>query len=230
MSSRTKSLFIAQTSFESFIRREDCVYFWTFTQLGVSDTTPLWSKDEAEEHFKPFRDWCRRNDVRMLVVWEMQSRGAWHPHVLVNAFIDVNWLRPWMVERGWGPIMKVLRVFNDWKHTTRQATGACCGGHQLARYLTKYLTKQFRSETAQHAKCFGGSRMAKAGTTAFGWSKWEKAGGWLWKNGRDLYWKLWGREPTFREMRFVVRLGVEETGWADIDPWWDFGMFGLNSS
>lgn len=232
MGGRTKSLFIAQASFERFIRQEPSVYFWTFTQPPALDGVALWDKDQAEEHFKPFRDWCLRNDVRMLVVWEQQKRGAWHPHVLVNKFIDVNWLRPWMVARGWGSIMYVIRVMNDSKMGGLGGRGpdGPTGGHRLTKYLTKYLTKQFRAETAQHAKCFGGSRSAKAGTTDFMWVPWEKAGGWLWQNGRDLYIRLWGKRPSFREMGFVIRLGVEETGWANIDPWWDFAFTRMNSS
>jgi hypothetical protein len=28
----------------------------------------------------------------------------------------------------------------------------------------------------------------------------------------------------FRHASEIIRLGVEDTGWASVDPWWEFGF------
>lgn len=42
--------------------------------------------------------------------------------------------------------------------------------------------------------------------------------------GRSLFIELYGRLPKFRDMRHVMRLGVEDTGWANIDFLWEFSI------
>jgi len=234
-SSKAKSLYIARVSIEQFFLRNKVVWFWTFSEPGRKEGEPLWTKDEAEAHFKPFRDLCARRGVDLLVVWERQKRGAWHPHCLVNHYIDVNQLRPWMVARGWGQQMRADIVGGGQISTGgRNGRGVWRpqweGGGRIISYLTKYLTKGFGSSTDRAAaakkKCFSGSVSVKQGTTNFKWMPEERPGAYLWSWGRELFSQLNGHPPTFRNIGEVIRLGVEHSGWANVDPWWTFNFRG----
>jgi hypothetical protein len=226
--SKGKSLFIARSSIEQFFRRHTTVYFWTFSEPGRPDEN-YWSKDEAEAHFKPFRDLCSRRGYEILVVWERQKRGAWHPHCLVSGFFNVLWLRPWMVARGWGQQMRVDRIQQREVHNSaRDGRGQWRptweGGGSIVRYLTKYLSKGFREPFALKKKCFSGTSASKCGTTRFAWAPWEKPGAYLWASGLELFSILYGRPPSFKDVGSVIRCGVEATDWASVDPLWAFGF------
>jgi len=218
---------------EGFFRRHSVVYFWTFSEPGRHEGQAHWTKDEAEAHFKPFRDLCARRHYSVLWVWELQKRGSWHPHCLVSGFFDVNWLRPWMMARGWGQQMRAERAERQqiqvsgrdgrgqWRETLK-------GGGAIISYLVKYLGKGFghvMSEGSKKKKLWGGTKTSKAGTTAFSWTPDSgRPGRFLFQAGRELFSQLIGRPPTFRDVAFVIRLGVEDTGWASFDPWWEFGF------
>ena len=226
----TKSKYVCEVTLAEFLRRNaGHVYFWTFSEPGRGPGESLWTKDEAERALKPFRDLCARRGIQLVFVWEMQKRGSWHPHCLVNRYLDVLWLRSWMVQRGWGPQMRVERVWNP----------ACSGNgiessrgwipaRRVLLYLTKYLLKGREPAFSKFKKLFGGSKVAKAGTTKFQWCPWEKSGSYLWNAGRGLFLDLYGRPPAWRDMMHTIRLGVENTGWADYDFLWEFGF--VNSS
>lgn len=228
-SSRAKTAYVAQLSIEEFFNRNRDVYFLTFTEPGRSEGEPLWTKDQAEDHFKPFADLCRRRNIALLVVWERQQRGAWHPHCLVNKRFDVNWLRPWMVERGWGHIMRLEWVTRHDKTTYEDGkvshTSYMPGASRIVRYLTKYLTKGIPAgEGGVKKKRFCCSRSARAGGVTFKWVPWVRPGAMLYNAGLEFFKLCNDRRPRFRDMREVIRLGVESTGWAHVDPWWDFGF------
>ena len=231
--SRSKSLFIAQRSIEEFFRRHDQVWFWSFTQPGQVDVSPLWTKDQAEEHFKPFRDLCRRKGCALLVVWELQKRGAWHPHCLVSKYFSVVWLRPWMIARGWGPQMRAERASLEQVNVGgRDGRGvwrpSWNGGGRIVNYLTKYLVKGFRNrpdEATVKKKCFSGTNGTKIGTTRFSWTAGSgKPGRYLYAMGRDVFELLWGRLPTFKDVWLVIRCGVEATNFAAYDFLWEFSF------
>jgi len=228
-SSKAKTLLVARTSIEQFFLQHQDVYFLTFTEPGRAEGETLWTKDEAEVHFKPFRDLCSRRGIALLVIWERQKRGSWHPHCLIDRFLDINWVRSWMVSRGWGRQMRV-----EWltRHTRTSMSGGVLraeryhpGMQKVIRYLTKYLSKSVHSTAGcDKKKVFGGSRDSKAGSTAFKWAPWVKAGAYLYAAGCALFFQLNGHRPSFRDMNYVIRLGVEDTGWADYDPLWEFGF------
>jgi hypothetical protein len=89
-------------------------------------------------------------------------------------------------------------------------------------------------------KVFGASHRVKAGTTNFSWTPCEKAGAFLYAKGREFFLQLYGCPPgrwmkerdgrpgrwvlSFAEILSVIRLGVEVTGWADVDPLWSFAF------
>src|SRR6187431_2309631 len=140
-SSKAKTLLVAQTSIENFFLTHADVYFLTFTEPGRKEGESCWTKDEAEKHFKPFRDYCSRRGVALLVVWERQKRGSWHPHCLIDKFLDVNWLRAWMVERGWGTQMRVEWLTRHVRTTYEEGRKSSVnsytpGAQKVVRYLT----------------------------------------------------------------------------------------------
>jgi hypothetical protein len=225
----SKSAFISSESIASFFRRHMAVYFLTFSEPGRMPGENLWSKDEAEQHFKPFRDYCARRGIELLVVWERQVRGSWHPHCLVDKYIDVNFMRPWMMARGWGQQMRfewVGRTKLQWDgRAWSQPQGSSSHCSRVANYLIKYLRKSSAQvESSVKKKCFGGSRRAKAGTTKFSWMPEEKPGAYLYAMGRALFVQLFGHLPTFRDIGTVVRLGVGESDWDKIDFLWEFSV------
>lgn len=141
---RGKSFEATQANIEGFLGQQKTVYWWTFTEPGRKDGEPLWTKAEAEEHLRPFMDLLRRKKIDHVLVWEQQSRGAWHPHILINAYLSVHWLRPWMMKRGWGPQMRAVWIrakpFYDpagggWNYDLSSDAA------RLVRYLVKYLQK-----------------------------------------------------------------------------------------
>jgi len=181
---------------------------------------------------KPYTDWLTRHKISNIVIWQQQKRGSWHPHVVVNKYVDVNWARAWMMKRGWGPQMRFepicyKRVVNGgaWIEVTSD--------NRLVNYLCRligYLVRDVDGQVASKVKTFQVSRVARVGTvtcdgkTAWNWVPWEKAGSYLYSKGRSLFFELHGVVPTFRDIGYIIRLGVEETGWANIDFLWEFGF------
>ncbi len=218
MGASLKTRYVAEQSLVEFFRRRSVVFYWTFTFAENEE-----DKEVAEARLKPLRDLIKRRGGEELHFWERQERGAWHVHLVTNVYLDVTWLRPWMVARGWGPIMRVERVRGD-RSETLHAHASDRGVHGrsregLIRYLLKYLTKSL-GEGHSWEKNFGGSASAKAGTTTFKWVPWIRAGSMLYAAGAILFFQLEGRAPTFHDIGYCIRLGYEETGWANVDPWY----------
>lgn len=232
-SSKAKTLYLVELTLEKWFREVTNTYFLTFTLPPVPEGGVHLSKDEVEVMFKPFRDYCSRRGVRLLVVWERQKRGAWHPHCLVDKRLDVAVVRPFMVARGWGSIMKFLYLRQEnstiWDPSDptkpigseRHTPGAA----KISRYLTKYLTKSMREVAGcARKKVFSAPASVKAGTIGFKWVPWVKPGAMLYAAGLAIFLSMEGRMPFFSEMPLVIRLGVENSGWAEVDPWWQFGF------
>lgn len=237
---KPKTRYLVEVSLRRFVQRHPRTsYYWTFTEpprfgdpKSKNESVQLLrdsfigpfprrrTKDEAEAAFKPFRDLVARRGGEIIVVWERQTRGSWHPHCVTDKYFDVHWLRDWMMQRGWGQQMRVEKLggrdgFRDGQFSNLET---------LVRYLSKYLTKTSTSVVDLHKKLFGCSRSAKVGCVKFSWTKFEKAGAFLWSRGRDLWFQVYGRAPSFRDMMAVIRLGVEDTGWVDVDFLWEFGF------
>jgi hypothetical protein len=227
--SRLKTLHLAVSSIEQFfVRNPGRVWFWTFSEPGRKGDEPLWTKDEAEAHFKPFHDLCARKGYELLVVWERQSRGSWHPHCLLNHFIDVNWLRPWMVSRGWGQQMRaehvLFKLCSGYTNGVRDEYGGG-DGRKVVRYLTKYLTKSRPDADSVKKKIFSANARVKVGTTRFRWVSWEHSGARLYFYGRPIWDALNpGEKFNLIWMNNVLQLGAEYLHWDDLDPWWKFSF------
>jgi hypothetical protein len=162
-----------------------------------------------------------------LEFWQPHKDGVWHVHVLTNVAFHVNELRPWMVARGWGKMCRVELV------PGKKACGNPPNPERVRlaerrfKYLTRYVARdvtRFGVEEERGARRFSGPRRAVGGTTAFKWAPWEKAGAYLWAMGLALFVQLYGHSPKWCDMSHVVRLGVEETQWQLVDPWWEFSV------
>jgi len=219
-------------SVEQFLWRHPSTYWWTFTFADC-----LEEKSVAMKRAKPFFDLvARRTGLsrggdsiektkgEYLSFWELQTRGAWHLHVLVSCFFDVNWLRPWMVKRGWGQQMRVefVRVSHtmsssEWSGGQAPGPHTSHGASKLGRYLTKYLTKSV--DDVKGKKPFSGSYSAKAGTVKFSWLPEQNPYAYWFYWGRGVFFDLYGRPANFRDFRHVMRLGYEACDWVALDPW-----------
>jgi len=228
--------YAAQKNVLLFFERHPCFYYWTFTFAEN-----LTEKDEAEKRFKPFKDLVARSrsvtgrEAELLYFWERQKRGAWHVHVLVNVYFDVSRLRPWMVKRGWGPVMNAQRV--DGRQRYVDGVGWCRDTREqeaLLSYLLKYVTKSLRDHGAMNGsevkkKVTGGNCRARKCNTLFRFVPWINPCAKYWFYGIDL-WRAgdcgYNRERRLRprphEMRDVFRLGHEWLGRPSYgDGWWN---------
>lgn len=215
MPASSKTRYIAEASIRAFFARHPVTFYWTFTFAEV-----VHDKGVAEARFKPLVDLIRRRGGEHLEFWELQARGCWHVHLLTDTFLDVNWLRPWLKKRGWGPQMKVVkvqaqRVWVDGEGWVRDDRGEA----RLVRYLCKYLTKAFAAASHFKKKAFGGSARARIGTTIFKWVPWFNPWAYLYAKGAERFRLRQGRCPRFSEMGLVMRIGYHVSGWANVDPW-----------
>jgi len=218
LSSKAKTRYLAAKSLYAFVWRNPLFYFWTnsFAGEGVHD------KEIAEQRVKPLKDLLRRRGADSQFFWEPHPGGhGWHLHWVTNIYIDVNKFRPWMVKRGWGQQMRVERVeasparFNGQAWTTDES---CV--RRVVLYLVKYITKNVTDEESGKKKVWSCSRRCKVGTVKFSWCRWIKPGAYLFRHGKSLYIELYGKLPKFTDFSLVERLGVENTNWLEIDPWW----------
>lgn len=225
---KTKTRYVAQVSIERFLLTHKNVYLCTFTEPGDPlDGSPFVprSKTDAEKALKPYLDYLRRRGIDHLVCWELQKRLAWHPHVLQNGRCDVVEMRPWMMERGWGVQMRF-----DWvrRHGVMYDKHGHPGDSKaVVNYLTKklyfYLTKARTDEAVEpRKKFFGGTRTAKCGNNRFSWNPaTDTAHAMIYYYGRNLFWDMFQTPVTFRDLPIVMRLGLEDTNWLDVDFLYD---------
>lgn len=218
--SRAKTRFVASKTFERVLTGTlsgRAVYYWTLT---MADNVT--SKDIAEARLKPVKDLIKRKGGVMAGVWENQKRGAWHVHFLTNLYLDVNQFRPWLVQRGWGPIMRVERCqVSGHPDGEGRWIADVSSVQRLVRYLGKYVTKSLVDHNGvKYSRVFFASGDVKAGTTRFSWRPEINPSAYLYYWGKFLFYTVYGRCPTFEDVKTVIRLGVEETDWLSVDPWW----------
>lgn len=148
-------------------------------------------KSEAERRWRPLKRALKNKypEMRMVVVWARQKRGAWHLHWLCDARVDVNWLRPYAVELGWGPqIVLVALAFSQFNRG-RGIQGVQRAVAAIVGYLTDYLTAKNsldvkRDRGVRRVAVFGvGARVWRARHEAArgkrrlvlkGWSAWTQ--------------------------------------------------------
>ena len=222
---KTKTRYLAEESIKRFLLQNRNVYFWTFTEPGTNpDGTPrdvLWTKTQAEEHIKPFLDMLRRKGFDHLLVWELQKRGSWHPHILINGRLEVVVIREWMMKRGWGQQMRAEWVVRGGRFFDK--FGNVSTPEALIDYVTKKLRKYLlkartNDDVEPRKKFFGGTASAKVGNVRFSWNPaTDTAHSMLYYYGRNLFTEIFGSPPNFRDLPCVMRLGVEDRNWLDVD-------------
>jgi len=177
---------------------------------------------EARRLFGKIEDWLRREypEASWMGVWELQGRGAWHPHWITDERIDVSRLRAFACSVGFGQIMKVKRVID--RKRLEVAVRCLRPGEVVdldawvgnaVRYLSKYLLKGHDGEAEaradRHSLMFAGGKRGKFWSSAC-----RKVGfaARAWRYGMDWFWKLYNRLPRsprdFRE--------VWDLGWHDM--------------
>lgn len=211
---KVKTRYVAELSIDRFLAENSSVWFLTFTEPGRVDGVLLWNKTEAELHLKPFLDYLRRRGAEFLLVWEMQKRGAWHPHILVNKFVDVNWARPWMMQRGWGQQMRFELVKrNDGRPVDGRVRDYIC--KSLRGYLLKARTDDMLEP---RKKFFGGTARSKCGNIKFAWNPaTDTAHSFLYYYGRNLFTEIYQTSPSHRDLPIVMQLGLRDRNWLDCD-------------
>lgn len=236
---KPKTRHLAELSIIAFLRTfPGSTYFVTLTEPGRKDGEAYWTKDEAESRLKPFIDKLRRDGAAYLVFWELQKRGAWHPHLLISKRYEVGvtgggGMRDWLMHRGWGQQMLWRFVAVPRSLFQKQSAfgyGDCVDqtplnqlelpAWRLVKYLVKYLTKSRTSETTSHKKLFGGSSSAKVGNIQFRWVPEVNASSYLYYYGLELFYAIERRPPTFRDTAYIIRLGVENCDWLSVDFLW----------
>jgi len=188
---KPKTKYVAEISLQEFVHQnEGHCYWWTFTEPGrfrdpmpscpiqrreresfIGPLQDYWTKDEAEEHFKPFRDLCLRRGWKCIIVWEQQKRGSWHPHLFIDHRIDVNFLRPFMMKRGWGQQMRVDLLDRHRKWIGYRWVTVKGDTSRRVNYAIKYLGKNLQDEACKRKKrfsCVG--KGVKKGSTQFRWN------------------------------------------------------------
>lgn len=144
----------------------------------------------------------RHPEIKMVGVWERQSRGAWHAHWVSSSFIDVKWLRSVAVASGFGPQM-LLQTVNRVPGYRGQ------GVDRAVRYLTKYLTKDLDGvEPGTRLVWYHGAG-SRSCSVRFSWS-----GGMakLFRLGRGIYSEVFGAlswETQRAATGVIVRMGWE---------------------
>jgi len=226
-SSKPKTLYLAESSLVSLLSSGRC-YYWTLTTARN-----VTSKAEAEAIAKPLWDRIRNKGGKRLHFWERQERGAWHVHFVTDIYLDVNELRGWLVDRGWGPQMRAERV-RESNARFQPGQGWSTDNSRylrLIRYLQKYVTKSICDDQGKHVKPFGGDRASKVGTIKFSWVPWIRPGSYLYAMGLDAYLMSHGHAPKLdptlhvgyahlKIVRMLVDLGVSASNWLAVDPWY----------
>lgn len=201
---RGKNSYLTQVSLERFLSRNlPNVWLATFTfKENVTD------KAEAYRRWKPIADLLKRHKVEWLGVWQQQRRGAWHHHVLINRYMDINRLRPFAVARGWGTFINLEKIGDGGYRfvDTKRVVG----------YLTRYLSRDMCGHVPFRVRLVSAKRGLMAGSVRFSWVEgMAKA----WRVGCDLWAAVNGRIPrTDRDRTSAFDMGLSVLGYLEFEP------------
>lgn len=190
---RRKTSYVTELQLRAFLRHHlPNVWFLTFTfQENVVD------KAEAMRRWKPVADWLDRHGVVWCEVWQQQKRGAWHVHILVDRYCDVNLLRPFCVARGWG---------NQSPQADRVGSGSYRwqNPEKLVKYLCRYLSRAMCEHVPARVRLTGGKSITKCGTTKFHWNTSLSR---LWREGQTAFLREWNRGANYRGRLWTAARG-----------------------
>lgn len=99
-------------------------------------------KKEASLRFRRVLERIRRHfkvkgvRIELAGAWQLQERGAWHPHFICSHPIDVVWFRQVLVECGFGVQCRLDFVLphNGFRHV---------GSKHAVEYIGRYVTRDF---------------------------------------------------------------------------------------
>jgi hypothetical protein len=196
VSQALKQRFAVKLAVEELFRTAKFPVFFTLTFAeNITD------RAEAERRWRRLRERIRRkkSGLRFVGCWQRQSRGAWHLHLVVDDFLNVQWLRPAAIECGFGPQM-VLKPMN--KPGFRRANAK-----YVADYVSRYIIRDLSDrgdDWKVRLPVFGGPG-ARVAVCRFGWARGISK---LYRLGREWWSELFAPEqPTFEDYWFIVRLG-----------------------
>jgi hypothetical protein len=201
---RSKTSYLTQVRFERFLG----VWLPNVFLLTLTFKENIEDKAEAERRWKPIADYLKRHKVEWCGVWQQQKRGAWHHHVLINRYLDINTLRPFAVARGWGTFINIERVGKG-SHRFPEVA-------KLVRYLTRYLTRDLCGHVPARIRLTSGSNVNKVGTVRFMWVEGMAR---VWRVGVQGFVDVYGLLPRrFTEIREAWTIGFHLTGLLTFEP------------
>lgn len=201
---RGKTSYLTQVRLQRFLARYlPSVWLITFTfRENITD------KSEAMRRFKPIADYLKRQKADWCGVWQQQRRGAWHLHMLVNRWQDVNVLREFAVARGWGQFINAEKVGD--------------GGYRfmdskrVVSYLTRYLSRDMCEHVPMRVRLAAGTKPTAVGTVKFSWVHGVAR---AWRYGCELFSACYGYSPRSKEDRQrAFGWGLRELGFLDFLP------------
>jgi hypothetical protein len=195
---QSKLAFVVQLCVEELCRESETPVFATLTFAEN-----ITEKSEAEVRWARLRERLRRHAplLKGVGVWQRQSRGAWHLHLVIDRHINIHWLRPAAQACGFGSFinLRFVKQFDGFRDMG--------GPVKVARYISRYVTRDERGleDKGVRIVCFI-SREARIASTRFGWAAGLSQ---LWRYGRAEFYSIFGHAPTSGEYQLCVRLGWE---------------------
>jgi len=179
-------------------------YFWTLTfKENVTEMT------EARRRFKSIADYLRRRGVFAVGAFQRQNRGAWHVHLVVTKYVDVNQLREFAMARGWGSFLNVRKV------TVHDSGPAAVKDiERVVHYISRYVSRDFLNQCGPGSTLgYDGEKLTiyvgkglQKGVVRFGWVGGLAA---VYRAGCYLFNELYHSRPGFADHEYVMRLGLE---------------------
>jgi len=195
---QAKLAYAVQLCVEELCRESETPVFATLTFAEN-----ITSKSEAEVRWGRLRERLRRRypNLKGVGVWQRQSRGAWHLHLVIDRQLDINWLRPAAMACGFGTFINLRFVKK--MDGFRDMGGAV----KVARYIARYVTRDERGieDKGVRIVCFIG-RETRIASTRFGWAAGLSQ---LWRYGRAEFFTIFGCAPSAGQYGLCVRLGWE---------------------
>lgn len=195
---QAKLAFAVSLCVEELCRESETPVFCTLT---FADNVT--EKAEAEIRWGRLRERLRRHcpNLKGVGVWQRQSRGAWHLHVVLDRQISIEWLRPAALASGFGSFvnLRFVKAFDGFRDMG--------GPRKVARYIARYVTRDERGieDKGVRIVCFI-NREARIASTRFGWAAGVSK---LWRFGRAEFYSIFGHAPSGAEYNLCVRLGWE---------------------
>jgi hypothetical protein len=151
---------------------------------------------------RPIRDKLRRLKITVCGSWETQpnrDEPVWHCHLLVSGRININMLRRFAVQRGWGQQMRIDSIA-EWKRQHPWVNG----NQGIAKYLAKYMRKATDVPKSIRLGIVSRAERTLTKVKDFHWVGGKAR---AFRRGCTLFLKIYGRPPTWKNHDRVNQLG-----------------------